>query len=298
MKKLPLGKSDFKDIIQNNFVYVDKTKYIYDLIESGDVFFLSRPRRFGKSLTVSTLYYLFKGEKELFKNTWIYDKWNWEEWPIIRLDMSRLNGETVEANRFRLTLMLKEIAETYGVELEYSKPELYDVMIDELIKKLVRKYKKEVVVLVDEYDYPMLSNITDEEELEREREFLSKFYMMFKTNDENIRFVFITGISKFSKVSIFSKMNNLIDLTMNEEYSTMFGYVEEEIERYYREHIEVVKERLNMNEEGFWEKIREWYNGYSWDGKNKVYNPDSITRFFFEKDFQNYWFSTGTPTFL
>ena len=298
MKKLPLGKSDFKDIIQNNFVYVDKTKYIYDLIESGDVFFLSRPRRFGKSLTVSTLYYLFKGEKELFEDTWIYDKWNWEEWPIIRLDMSRLNGETVEANRFRLTLMLKEIAETYGVELEYSKPELYDVMIDELIKKLVRKYKKEVVVLVDEYDYPMLSNITDEEELEREREFLSKFYMMFKTNDENIRFVFITGISKFSKVSIFSKMNNLIDLTMNEEYSTMFGYVEEEIERYYREHIEVVKERLNMSEEGFWEKIREWYNGYSWDGKNRVYNPHSVNSLFFNKQFLNFWYDTGTPSFL
>ena len=293
MKKLPLGKSDFKDIIQNNFVYVDKTKYIYDLIESGDVFFLSRPRRFGKSLTVSTLYYLFKGEKELFKDTWIYDKWNWEKWPVLKIDMSEVNPSYKYLIK-SLEFNIKRWGKDFGIVVEGP---TYSDMFGDLIEKIHEKYRKNIVVLIDEYDAALLSNLTDKG-LEEIREIMGNFYVQIKNHQEIIRFVFITGISKFSKVSIFSKMNNLIDLTMNEEYSTMFGYVEEEIDRYYREHIEVVKERLNMSEEEFWEKIREWYNGYSWDGKNKVYNPDSITRFFFEKDFQNYWFSTGTPTFL
>ncbi len=299
MKKyLPVGISEFKDIISLGFVYVDKTKWIHKLVSiPKGVYFLSRPRRFGKSLTVSTLDALFSGERELFKGTYIYNHWPFkddEKFLVLKLNMRNMNIDSVENMKTSLKTKVKGIAQRYDIKLINH---FYDDSFCELISKLGEKCGNNLVILIDEYDYPILEHLTQPDVYEI-REVLSNFYACLKDNEEHIRFLFITGISKFSKVSIFSKLNHLNDLTLSREFADFLGYSKDEIAKFYRDYIEEVKKELNLTEEQFWQKLEEWYNGYSWDGKTKVYNPYSITKFFSEKQFQNYWFETGTPTFL
>lgn len=281
---MPIGIQNFSKLIKGDFLYVDKTKGIFNLFaEGGQYYFLSRPRRFGKSLLISTLKEIFSGNKELFKGLWIYDRIEWKKHPIIYLDFLGLEYENQKELIESLEYMINQNADTYGIEL---KEKGYAKRFKELIRELSQQDK--VVVLVDEYDKPIINNIENRDIAKENRKILRTFYEAIKGADEYIRFVFITGVSKFSKVSIFSGLNNLDDITVDDRFSTLLGYTHQELLHYF-------KDRLKDKEV---EGIKRWYNGYSWDGKNFVYNPLSILFFFNKGKFGNYWFSTGTPTFL
>ncbi|NUU97718.1 AAA family ATPase, partial [Marinitoga sp. 1138] len=293
MKKLPVGIQDYKEIIEENYIYVDKTKYLYDLINSGKFYFMSRPRRFGKSLTVSTFYYLFKGEKELFKDTYIYDKWDFKEYPIIRLNLLKAKSENTEKLKESLTKIIIQEGKRNGIKIEETD---YAFAFDELIMKLSEKGK--VVILVDEYEKPILDNINKKEKAESNREILRDFYTTIKANDEHIRFVFITGITKFTKTGVFSALNNLNDISLDTAYSQMFGYTQEELEYYFKEHIEETAKKFGITKKELLEEMKRYYNGFSFDGEHTVYNPFSILQFFQKKELRNYWFESGSPSFL
>jgi hypothetical protein len=285
MKKLPIGIQTFRKLIKENYLYVDKTKDIYNLILQGsEYFFISRPRRFGKSLLVSTLKEIFSGNKDLFKGLWIYDKIEWEKYPVITIDFTKINYETPQKLDDSLKRFLDDIAEDLGFVLDERKN--YKESFLELIKKLSTKGR--VVVLIDEYDKPIIEFVDNQDTAKQNRDILKAFYEVLKAADEYLKFVFITGVSKFSKVSIFSGLNNLNDITLDEHFSTMLGYTHEEFLYYF-------KERLGNDRIA---DIKRWYNGYSWDGKNFLYNPLSILLYFDKGKFGNFWFSTGTPSFL
>jgi len=295
MKKLPVSRQTFKQIIKDNYLYVDKTKDIHRLITSGDYIFLSRPRRFGKSLTVSTLKEIFSGNKELFKDLYIYDKIEWNEYPVICIDFAKIvysEGKDV----FRKTIIdtLIKIGNVYNITLE--KTEFLKQSFEELIEKLTKINR--VVLLIDEYDKPIIDHITDIPKASENREVLREFYSVLKGSDEYIKFVFITGVSKFSKVSIFSGLNNLKDITLYDEFSAIMGITQEELNSYFPSYIKELGEKEALSEEETLEKIKYWYDGYSWDGIKRLYNPYSILNLFDSKKFRNYWFATGTTTFL
>ncbi|WP_129410001.1 ATP-binding protein [Marinitoga lauensis] len=295
MKKLPIGVQDYKELITENYIYVDKTKYLYDLMSSGKFYFLSRPRRFGKSLTVSTFYYIFKGEKELFKDTYIYDKWEFKEYPIIKLDMSDVTLKNIESFEKSLNNTLDKIYNSYNIT-----PDIDDIptKFGNLIEELNKKYKERVVILIDEYEAAILEYINNKEKAEEFRAFLREFYKKVKTKDAYIKFVFITGITKFTKTGVFSALNNLNDISLNKKYSQMLGYTQEELEHYFKDHIKETSEEMGISEEELLKGLKEYYNGFSFDGEHYVYNPFSILKFFEEKKFQNYWFESGSPSFL
>jgi len=294
MKYLPIGMQTFRDIIEGNYLYIDKTNYIHDLFETGGkYFFLSRPRRFGKSLLLSTLGEIFSGSKELFRDLWIYDKIEWKEHPIIHLDfLGKKTGSAKELNE-TLEFMVNQNAQTYGIKL---KEKGYDKRFNELIRELGKKER--VVILVDEYDKPIINNIENPEVARQNRDILRIFYECIKEADEYLRFVFITGVSKFSKVSIFSGLNNLRDITISSSFSSMLGYTHSELLHYFQDRINGMAKGSEGDKEGLIQSIKDWYNGYSWDGLEFVYNPYSVLNLFQEERFDNYWFSSGTPTFL
>ncbi len=248
MKYLPIGISTFRDIIEGNFLYIDKTEYIYQMIRPAKgYYFLSRPRRFGKSLLVSTLDEIFSGNKELFKGLWIYKSdWKWEKYPVIRLDMSKMKVNGEEELKIKLENLILQIAESFNIELRNK--QFYDLMFDELIIKTAElTEKKKVVILIDEYDKLIIDNITNREEVIGIRDILKGFYGVMKAEDRYIRFIFMTGVSKFSKAGVFSELNNLIDITMIPQYATMLGITEEEMERYFAEHIEGMAKELKIS---------------------------------------------------
>lgn len=292
MKNLPLGVQTFSKMIEGNYLYIDKTEDIYNLFaEGGQYYFLSRPRRFGKSLLISTLKEIFTGNKELFKDLWIYDKIEWKTYPLIHIDFLNISYQTPHHLEKSLGEKLTEI----GLEYDIRLPSKSDTKskFSMLIKQL---YKKgEVVVLVDEYDKPIIDFIDQPGIARKNQDLLRDFYGVLKGSDEYIKFAFITGVSKFSKVSVFSGLNNLRDITISTSFSTMLGYTEIEFLNYFNDRIE--KMAAGKREELI-EDIKNWYNGYSWDGRNFVYNPLSILLLFQEERFGNYWFSTGTPLFL
>jgi hypothetical protein len=286
MKKLPIGLYTFSKLIEEDYLYVDKTRNIYQLIDrGGKYYFISRPRRFGKSLLISTLKELFSGNKKLFKDLWIYDKMEWKSYPVIHIDFTNLNYETPEQLKYSLAKRIDETSLENGVEPAAETD--YKLKFVETIRRLHKK--QEVVILVDEYDKPIIDCIEHKEIARTNREILKNFYSAIKGSDQYIKFVLLTGVSKFSRVSVFSGLNNLNDITMDEQYATMLGYTEEELSDYFPVN-DANGERLKQ--------IMEWYNGYSWDGKNFVYNPYSILLHFEKNAFDNYWFDTGTPAFL
>ena len=286
MKQLPIGLNSLRKIISERYIYVDKTKYLLELIENGNYYFLSRPRRFGKTLTVDTLKNIFEGNKELFKGLYIYDKWDWsKKYPVIRIDFSGGNYFTEEQYNEKLFTILEANKKRLGITCNKKDPAN---CFYELISEAYGKYRAPVVVLIDEYDKPILDNIENPEQAERIRDLLANFYGVLKGLDEYLRFVFLTGVTKFSKVNLFSKLNNLYDITINRKYSALCGYTEEELDIYFKKYLEGTDR----------EKVRQWYNGYSWLGE-KVYNPFDILLFIAnEFQFSPYWFETGTPTFL
>ena len=290
LPSLPTGQQYFKSIIKGNSIYVDKTKYIYEMCYPIDKnYFLSRPRRFGKSLTLDTIAELFSGNKALFKGLWIEDKWDWSEtYPVIRLSLDAISHE--EGLKEALLTAVQEIAEEFDLSLIAKSA---SAGFKELIKKVAKKTGKQVVVLIDEYDRPIIDyidpfNLT---KANKQRDILKAFFSILKPTSNHIRFLFITGVSKFARVSIFSELNHLTDLTLNNKYAALCGYTQEELESNF----EMYLKRLPSDT---LEKMKLWYDGYSWDAKTFVYNPFSVLSFFENETYSNFWFSTGTPTFL
>ncbi|MFP3159634.1 MAG: AAA family ATPase, partial [Hydrogenobaculum sp.] len=278
MKYLPIGIQTFRDIIEGGFYYVDKTHFIPKL--TSKYYFLSRPRRFGKSLFLDTLKEAFSGNKELFKGLYLYDNWNWDKrYPVIKFDLSQAYSDTEENLLESLKSFLDDTARSYNIKLTKR---LIPLKFQELIQKLYEKYNEKVVVLIDEYDKPILDVIEDIEKARRNRDILKKFFEMLKPSDPYLKLVFLTGVSRFSKVSIFSGLNQLNDITIDPNFATVCGYTQSELES-------VFEDRLKDFDK---EKIKQWYNGYSWLGES-VYNPFDILLLFDKKMFKPYWFETG-----
>ena len=296
MKKLSLGIQTFEEIINDNYTYVDKTKYIYDLITQGKAYFLSRPRRFGKSLLCSTLEEVFSGNKELFKGLWIYDSdYDWKKYSVIHLDMSSVDPKKPEEFRYELMVELSFIAEEYGVDTrEYRTP---GSLLKHIVIQLSKKSK--VVIIIDEYDAPILEHISDIETAEYMRDTLRQFYKMLKSLDRYLKFVFITGVSKFSRASVFSVLNNLNDISMSDEFSSLLGYTQSELESNFKDYLLDSGKALGLSLEENLNKIKNWYDGYKFSKRGIfVYNPWSTMSFFKNKDFLNFWYSSGNPKFL
>ena len=294
MKDITSYVYSFEELIQGNFLYVDKTEYVWQLIRPSSAgYFLSRPRRFGKSLTVSTLKAIFEGRRDLFKGLSIYDKqYDWKQYPVIHLDWNGWAVDTLNDLLQSMKDIVGSIARKYDLQLTGENPQ---VQFRELIEKLAQKEK--VVLLIDEYDKPILNNISkpwSKEILDT----LKGFYSVIKACENLERFVFITGVSKFCHVSLFSDLNNLTDITMDARYATMFGYTQEELEANFGDRIAALAGDTDIT--AYKAKIKKWYNGYRFEENSKtVYNPVSLAQFFENRGkFNNYWFSTGTPSFL
>jgi Predicted AAA-ATPase len=293
-KKLPIGVQDFRILREENSVYIDKTEFIYNLTQEANYYFLSRPRRFGKSLLLSTIKELFQGSKELFEGLWIEDKWDWgKQNPVIHLSFAGTDMRELGLN-VALHNMLDRVAQHFDITLDMQgNPSRLIEMLD----KLNAKHGK-VVVLIDEYDKAIIDYIDDIPRANENRDILRDFYIVLKDNPQYLKFVFITGISKFSKVSIFSALNHLNDITLNDQYAGIAGYTQDDLESYFEANIKEAALKNDMAVEELLAAMKTWYNGYSWNAKTFLYNPFSILRFFSENRFDNFWFSTGTPTLL
>ncbi len=296
MKKqvLPIGESDFTKIREKNYLYIDKTPQIHRIMSGSTPNFLSRPRRFGKSLLVSTMEQIFLGNKELFKGLWIYDKIDWQPRPVIRLSMTEIDYKNQDLEAV-LSHYLDNLAKKSNITLE-EKTSKEKFM--ELIKVL--SVEKRVAILIDEYDKPIIDFIEDVKKAEANRDTLRNFYGALKDGvvEARVEFLFITGISKFSKTSIFSEMNNLVDLTMNSLAADLCGVLQEELEEVFAPYITTTASDLGLQEKTLLKELKRWYNGYSWDGETFVYNPFSLLNFFYNGEFNNFWFASGTPTLL
>lgn len=297
MKKLPISIQTFEDIITGGMIYVDKTAFIWELAQAGKFYFLSRPRRFGKSLLLTTLRSYFQGRKDLFEGLYIFDKEKeWKKHPVVHIDYSLLEYKKSRAI-FEQSLLehLRGIAFTFELTL---KSKIIANAFTELVKGLHEKYGP-VVVLVDEYDKSMVDTLVDEDRFEENREVVRGLYGAMKGLDQYFRFVMLTGVSRFAKVNVFSGLNNLQDISENQSFSTLLGFTQKELEHYFGSWIEKLNSHtFQMPPEELLGQIKFWYNGFSFDGREKLYNPFSILSLFANLDFGNYWFSTGTPTFL
>ena len=295
MKKLPIGIQEFRKLREGGYIYVDKTEYIYKLITEGSYYFLSRPRRFGKSLLVNTLAELFSGCKELFKGLWIENKIEWDKHPVIHFDFSRMGYKEVGLE-IALGKSLNNNAEQNNVKLTNKGIAL---RFEELIQKCHEKFGKGAAILIDEYDKPII-DFLDKESIHKaheHRETLKSFYSILKGNDAHIRFLFMTGVSKFSKVSVFSDLNHLMDITTVDDFAAMLGYTQAELS-FFSEYYPDIEEKYKNTYPNIDEAIKKWYDGYSWNGTDYLYNPFSILSFLKNKQFKNYWYATGTPSFL
>ena len=287
LQKLPIGIQTFSEVIKSNYLYIDKTAMALELIENNKYVFLSRPRRFGKSLFLDTLRNIFEGNQELFEGLYIYDKYDWsQKYPVIIISFANGRVESRASLDRKIITILEENQERLGVTCKAQ--ESADGCFRELIMKVEKKYNQKVVILIDEYDKPLLDNITSIEIANEVRNGLANFYSVIKGSDEFIHFAFLTGVSKFSKVSIFSGLNNIRDISLDPEYGNVCGYTHRDIETKFKKHLEGVD----------LEKLKVWYNGYNFLG-DRVYNPFDILLFIQNhKMYKNYWFETGTPTFL
>ncbi|TAK36705.1 MAG: hypothetical protein EPO28_13135 [Saprospiraceae bacterium] len=287
MKKLPIGIQTLSHIIDGGYVYVDKTEIAHRLITSGKYYFLSRPRRFGKSLFLDTLKEIFEGNKALFKGLYVEDQWDFEDkYPVLRISFGAgVNKNTEELDR-SLRWLLKGAEEYQDIQCTSgSNPK---ECFQEIIKKTSEKYGKNVVILIDEYDKPILDNITDKDTARAIRDVMKDFYSVIKDNDQYVEFVFITGVSKFSKLNLFSGLNNLNDITLDGKYGNICGYTHQDLTRVFGGMLDGVD----------MDKVKEWYNGYNYFGE-KVYNPFDILLFIDKGfEFRNYWWGTGNPSFL
>jgi len=296
MKKLPVGKQVFEQIITGGYQYVDKTGMIYKMVTDGiDQIFISRPRRFGKTLMCWTLDALFSGKRELFEGLAISKTdWVWESYPIIHLDMSRVDTAfgfdgVIESLRQHT----KEIARKYDVDV--SDITLPGGMLSRIIAEASEKHGKPAVVIVDEYDKPFLDFYNEPQTAQKVRDILRSYYITFKNNEQNMRFLFMTGISKFARMGVFSTLNHLTDVSLKKAFGALFGYTEEELVENFGERLEAGAKELGCSVDELVERMRRYYNGFCFDGETKVYNPFSALNFLTDFKFINYWMNSGSP---
>ena len=296
MKKLPIGIQSIEKIRTRDYIYVDKTQFALELIE-GDAphYFLSRPRRFGKSLFVSTLEEIFRGNKDLFQGCHIAQSdYEWQPHPVLLLNFGVIANQTTEALKADLSDALLNMGKEQGIKVQG--PSL-ESQLKALIEALAKK--GQVVVLIDEYDKPIIDHLHNLEVAEGNRELLQSFFGVLKNLDKHIKFTFITGISRFSKVSLFSDANHLNDITMDAKYAAMMGYTQEEIGQYFDEHIQALAQNQSRTEEDVLEEIKTWYNGYRFSEEEiYVYNPFSTLNYLSKQKPRSYWYASGTPKFL
>ena len=285
-RRLPIGIQTFRKLREEDCYYVDKTAYIRRLLDEGTHYFLSRPRRFGKSLFLDTLKELFEGNEPLFVGLAIHDQWDWSvRYPVLRLSFGSGNFKEPGYVETNLMAQLDAVERRTSVVADYATgPERFA----RLLEALHSRAGQPVAVLIDEYDKPILDALEVPDIARANRDFLRGLYAVIKDCDAHVRFTFITGVSKFSKVSLFSGLNNLTDITIEPSYSALCGYTDADLDTVF------APELLGLDRD----QIRDWYNGYSWRGDEKVYNPFDILLLFRNREFAAYWFETGTPTFL
>jgi hypothetical protein len=285
-KKLPIGIQTFREIREDDCYYVDKTAFALRMIREGKAYFLSRPRRFGKSLFLDTLAELLAGNEPLFRGLYCHDKWDWSiRYPVIRISFGAgISRGRAEDLGVRIRELLKQNARRLGLTLEDAS---IPGQFSQLILEAEAKFGQRVVVLVDEYDKPILDNLTKPDLAIEMRNGLRDLYSVIKDQDAHIKFAFLTGVSKFSKVNIFSGLNNLADITLSPDFSNICGYTDADVDTVFAPELEGLDR----------DKIRHWYNGYNWRGE-AVYNPFDLLLLFREREFRSFWFETGTPTFL
>lgn len=304
MRKFPIGIQSFEDLRRNNYLYVDKTALIYDLVNNGKVYFLSRPRRFGKSLLISTLEALFRGKRDLFEGLYIdtplENSYQWTVYPVLHFSLAGGEYDTAEGLESVLEDTIKQAAEEYQLSPDMWSDNTLSVRFRKLIRCLYEKTGKQIVVLVDEYDKPLLVNIDENQEmLEANRRTLKSFWGVLKDMDSYLRFVFFTGVTKFSKVSVFSDLNQLNDISLDDRYANLCGITEDELQKDFAPDIREVAEANGMDEKECLRQLAQMYDGYHFSkSEGGVYNPFSLLNTFAKKDFGMYWFTTGTPSFL
>jgi len=295
-KFLPTSTSTFRSIIEGGYLYIDKTKFVYDLVNgSKGAYFLSRPRRFGKSLFVSTLDELFHGNRSLFQGLWIGESdYEWIPYPVLRFDFNREAVKTAEELKDSINFYLDVIASSYEIDLPAGP---YYRRFGLLIQSLSKETG--VVILIDEYDKPLIENLENLPEAVKIRDTLKAFYGVIKAMDSHIRLAFITGINKFSKVGVFSDLNNLTDLTIDISFGAAFGLTETEVRHDFAAHISDFAQKKDISEDELLDQIRHWYDGFCFAAEaENVYNPFSTMLLFYHQCFSNFWFESGTPTFL
>jgi hypothetical protein len=298
LRKLPIGIQDFMSLREDGYLYVDKTALMYRMITENKVYFLSRPRRFGKSLLISTLAAYFLGKKEYFKGLAIEEfEEDWIEYPVLRIDLNA--KEYTEGKAYLIDLLIKQLAsiyETYEIAMpEGDAPFLFQ----NLLKRLHQKTGKRAVVLIDEYDKPLLATLDKPELLEQMKSVLKPFFGVLKSADEHLKFLLLTGVTKFGQVSVFSDLNQLFDISLSETYATLCGMTFDEVTQNFAPEIDALAIKEEISRDECLEKIKLWYNGYKFEENAEgVYNPFSTLSLFQSQKFENHWFQTGTPTFL
>jgi hypothetical protein len=299
MKELPTGLQEFEHIRKTDMIYVDKTDMIYKIISSGrKQFFISRPRRFGKTLLCWTLDALFSGKRELFEGLSIAKTdWAWESYPIIHLNMSLIDtANGPDGVKQSLIIQTEELADRHGIAI--GREMAPGDMLRKVIVGAANKHSKPAVVIVDEYDKPFLDFFTNPAMAESIRNILSDYYVQLKANEPHIRFLFMTGISKFTKTGVFSKLNNLNDLSMDEEFGTMLGYTEKELVEYFTEHLTVCADKIKNSVDELVDRLKGYYDGFCFDGVQRVYNPFSMLNFLHSGKFDNYWMTSGSTKLI
>ena len=297
LRKLPIGIQSFEFLRSEGYLYVDKTELVYRLVTKGKPYFLSRPRRFGKSLLLSTLEAYFKGKKELFEGLAIEKlEQNWFEYPVLHLSLNAEKYDSRERLEGMLELQLESWEEMYGVDKGTM---TYSGRFITIIRRAYEQTGRRVVVLVDEYDKPMLQAIGNEELQKYFRNTLKPFYGVLKSKDGCIKLGFLTGVTKFGKISIFSDLNNLIDISMDEQYVELCGITEKEIHDNMEEDLYILADKQKMTYEEVCTELKECYDGYHFvEDSIGIYNPFSLLNTFYKMKFGSYWFETGTPTYL
>ena len=284
--KLPIGIQTFRMVREEGYYYVDKTPWVRRLVDEGRCYFLSRPRRFGKSLLLDTIKELFEGSEELFRGLAIHDQWDWNvRCPVVRVSFGSGNYKDPDWLEEDVTDQFDELEKSAGVDARAGSG---PARLRRLVRSLHQSARERVVVLVDEYDKPILDAMEASEVARANRDYLRGLYSVIKDCDPHIRFTLLTGVSKFSKVSLFSGLNNLIDITLDPDYSAVCGYTDHDLDTVFAPELP----GLDRDE------IRRWYNGYCWRGDEKVYNPFDVLLLFRSREFDAHWFETGSPTFL
>jgi len=298
---LPINKFNFEEIYTRQMVYVDKTELIYQMVSIPNYYFFSRPRRFGKSLLVSTLKHLYLGHQQYFDNLWLgqHTNWEWREWPILLMDFNSISCSNPEALLRGLSASLISNAQKYDIDLK-------QIDIKEQFKEFIitvsKKTKSKIVILIDEYDKPIIDHIPDDIDIAKaNRKIMKEFFGVLKDIEAGtlVELLFITGVSKFSQVSIFSELNNLNDLTMNTQFATLLGYTSDELRHYFHPWVQKWAEDKDLDELMIYKALKNHYDGFRFSSSNKkVYNPISILNALYKQEYQNFWFGTATPTFL